>query len=74
MYIDSCIEQGVELDGLVGPFQLSYDSMKMSTQCVAAVKKANSMLGIIRKGIENKTASIILPLYKSMVQPHFGHV
>ena len=28
------------------------------------------MLGIIRKGTENKTASIILPLYKSMVQPH----
>ena len=28
------------------------------------------MLDIIRKGIENKTASIILPLYKSMVQPH----
>ena len=40
-------------------------SMKMSTQCVATVKKANSMLGIIRKGIENKMASIILPLYKS---------
>ena len=44
-------------------------SMKMSTQCAAAVKKANSMLGIIRKGIKNKTASIILSLYKSMVRP-----
>ena len=47
--------------------------MKMSTQCAVAVRKANSMLGIIRKGIENKTASIILPLYKSMVQPHLGY-
>ena len=45
-------------------------SMKMSTQCAAAVKKANSMLGIIRKGTENKTASIMLPLQKSMVRPH----
>ena len=29
-------------------------SMKVSTQCAVAVKKANSMLGIIKKGIENK--------------------
>ena len=48
-------------------------SMKVSTQCAAAVKKANSMLGIIRKGIENKTANIILPLYKSMVRPHLEY-
>ena len=46
-------------------------SMKMSTQCAATVKKANSMLAIIRKGIESKTASIILPLYKSMVRPYW---
>ena len=41
--------------------------------CAAAVKKANSMLGIIRKGIENKMASIILPFYKSMVWPHLEY-
>ena len=48
-------------------------SMKMSTQCAATAKKANSMLGIIRKEIENKMASIILPLYKSMVRPHLEY-
>lgn len=31
--------------------------MKMSAQYVAAVKKAGCILGIIRKGIENKTAN-----------------
>ena len=31
------------------------------------------MPGIIRKGIENKTANIILPLYKSMVRPHLEY-
>lgn len=36
--------------------------MKISSQCVTAVKKEKSMLGIIRKGIENKMASIILAL------------
>ncbi|CAM5102996.1 unnamed protein product [Eretmochelys imbricata] len=48
-------------------------SLKMSTQCAAAVKKANAMLGIIKKGIENKTENILLPLYKSMVCPHLEY-
>uniref|UniRef100_A0A8C3H706 Reverse transcriptase domain-containing protein n=1 Tax=Chrysemys picta bellii TaxID=8478 RepID=A0A8C3H706_CHRPI len=48
-------------------------SLKMSTQCAEAVKKANRMLGIIKKGIENKTENILLPLYKSMVCPHLEY-
>lgn len=28
-------------------------SVKMSTQCAAVTKKANSMLGMVRKGIAN---------------------
>ncbi|CAM5097662.1 unnamed protein product [Natator depressus] len=48
-------------------------SLKTSTQCAAAVKKANGMLGIIKKGIENKTENILLPLYKSMVCPHLEY-
>lgn len=48
-------------------------SMKVSTQCVVAVKKAISMLGIIRKDIENETANIIIPLYKSVVKPHLEY-
>ena len=35
--------------------------MKVSTQCAVAVKKANSILGLIKKGIENKTVNIIMP-------------
>ncbi|CAM4540291.1 unnamed protein product [Caretta caretta] len=48
-------------------------SVKTSTQCAAAVKKANGMLGIIKKGIENKTENILLPLYKSIVHPHLEY-
>uniref|UniRef100_A0A8C3SIE1 Uncharacterized protein n=1 Tax=Chelydra serpentina TaxID=8475 RepID=A0A8C3SIE1_CHESE len=47
--------------------------LKTSTQCAAAGKKANRMLGIIRKGIDNKTENILLPLYKSMVRPHLEY-
>lgn len=34
-------------------------SIKMSIQCVSAMKKANSLLGVIRKRTENKTANIL---------------
>ena len=47
--------------------------MKVSTQCAAAVKKANSMLGIIKKGIENKIANIIMALYKMLVRQHLEY-
>lgn len=40
----------------------------MITRCVAAVKKANTMRGIIRKGFLNKTANAIMP-YSSLVHP-----
>ncbi|CAM4694163.1 unnamed protein product [Caretta caretta] len=48
-------------------------SLKTSMQCAEAVKKANRMLGIIKKGIENKTENILLPLYKSMEHPHLEY-
>ncbi|CAM5108054.1 unnamed protein product, partial [Natator depressus] len=48
-------------------------SLKMSMHCAAAVKKAIRMLGIIKKGIENKTETILLPLYRSMVCSHLEY-
>lgn len=39
-------------------------SVKVSTQRAAVVKKkANSVLGIIQKGMENETANIVMPLW-----------
>ncbi|CAM5145241.1 unnamed protein product [Eretmochelys imbricata] len=48
-------------------------SLKTSMQCAAADKKAKGMLGIIKKGIENKTENLLLPLHKSMVRPHLEY-
>ncbi|CAM5145823.1 unnamed protein product [Natator depressus] len=48
-------------------------SLKTSMQCAAAVKKANGMLGIIKKWIENKMDNTLLPLYKSVVRPHLEY-
>lgn len=49
------------------------DSLKMLTQHVTAMRKVTSMLRIIKKGIKNKTANIVMLLFKSMVQLHLEH-
>ena len=43
-------------------------SMKFSEQCSAAVKSANSTLGIIRRHIKSRKKNIILKLYKTLVR------
>lgn len=45
-----------------------YSSVKAYTQRTAAAKKANSITGIIRKGMENKLDSIRVSLHKSAEQ------
>lgn len=44
-------------------------SRKVLPPCVVAAKKANAILGVIRKGIVNKMAKMMMPLYKRMVRP-----
>ena len=44
-------------------------SMKFSEQCNAAIKGANSMLGLISRTIQNKNKNIIVRLYKGLVRP-----
>lgn len=48
---------------------LADSSIKMSIQCAVAVKKANSILEIIKWCVENKTASIIIDVIPTMVIP-----
>lgn len=45
------------------------NSMKFSEQCNAAIKNANSMLGLIRRNIKNKSKNIMVRLYKGLVRP-----
>ena len=45
----------------------------MSKQCIEASKKANRMLGYIRKSITSKSKDIVLPLYRGMVRPHLEY-
>ena len=47
---------------------------KMSRQCIEANKKANRMLGYIKKSITSKSKEIVLPLYRGLVRPHLEYM
>uniref|UniRef100_A0A8C3IEJ8 Reverse transcriptase domain-containing protein n=1 Tax=Chrysemys picta bellii TaxID=8478 RepID=A0A8C3IEJ8_CHRPI len=47
--------------------------MTMSRQCDVAVKKANAVLGCIRRGISSRDKEVLLPLYKALVRPHLEY-
>ncbi|CAM4321681.1 unnamed protein product [Lepidochelys kempii] len=47
--------------------------MTMSCQCDMAVKKANVVLGCIRRGISRRDKEVLVPLYKALVRPHLEY-
>ena len=47
--------------------------MKWERQCIEAVKKANKMLGLIKRNFEDKSKETVMPLYKSLVRLHLEY-
>ncbi|CAM5127154.1 unnamed protein product, partial [Natator depressus] len=47
--------------------------MTMSRQCDVAVKKANAVLGCIRRGISSRDKEVLVPLCKALVRPHLEY-